>query len=669
MLGTEQQCTATNGALQQSKLIEPCFPFVDEDIPNLPLLASPAMPLLKPSELKDRVFILPRNSTGQYQVFVDKVLPPLTQPIVLNEVFTPDYFVALHKLVSAPGPSYPEGTPNYLGARLPLQHTTLKLDRWRHHLVGYEHVDICQLLEFGFPLGLQEDPEPSLESTFRNHSSSYQFFTWIDDFIQSGLELGDIAGPFPSAPYSKLHLSPLMTAIKKPCGRRAVFDASFGDSSLNINTPTDVYLGQPIEYAFPKIDDFKRLVLKSGRGCMIWKRDLSRYFLQIPLDPLEYPKVAFIWRCYLFFFCGFMFGLRHAGLQGQKITDAVTWIHRRFGLETACEVMYNSINYSDDIGGCEATLERANASFDALAVLLADLGLRESKSKAHPPSTCMPYLGVEFDTVAMVMRVPPEKVAELQEIVHDWSRKTTTTKKNLQQLLGKLFWVARCIRFSRGFISRLLAQLRSMHKLADNKKAPLSEDCRQDIRWWNRYLRQFNGCELLYPSHPMDLTLDQLLDTDALVNCGDAQPMGGGSYYGTEYWSRQFPRWLQDPDIPIHLKEFRVVVVSAWLWGQEWRGKLVYIFCDNSAVVEVLEKERPKDPKMQELLREFLFIVCSRGFTPVFRKIGTKSNSTADFISRRHDPVATQEFFSINNLPQRSLIAAPDSLFSLHSNW
>ena len=109
--------------------------------------------------------------------------------------------------------------------------------------------------------------------------------------------------------------------------------------------------------------------------------------------------------------------------------------------------------------------------------------------------------------------------------------------------------------------------------------------------------------------------------------------------------------------------------MSAWLWGQEWRGKLVYIFCDNSAVVEVLEKERPKDPKMQELLREFLFIVCSRGFTPVFRKIGTKSNSTADFISRRHDPVATQEFFSINNLPQRSLIAAPDSLFSLHSNW
>ena len=364
-----------------------------------------------------------------------------------------------------------------------------------------------------------------------------------------------------------------------------------------------------------------------------------------------------------------MFGIRHAGLHGQKITDSVTWIHRRLGLETAAEHMFRSINYSDDIGGCEDTLDKANATYDALAILLDDLGLKESKSKAHSPSTRMPYLGVEFDTRKMVMSVPPEKVAELQDDISKWTRKTTATKKNLQQLLGKLFWVARCVRCSRVFMSRLLNQLKAMHKLGDNKKAPLSADCRLDIDWWNRYLRRFNGVEMLYPTDPLDLNLDQLLDTEALVNCGDAQPMGGGSYFGNEYWSRQFPRRLQDPKVPIHLKEFWVVVVSAWLWGERWRGSLVYIFCDNSAVVDVLQKERPKDPAMQELLREFLFIACSRGFTPVFKKIGTLANETADFISRRHDKVATQEFFKSKNLPQRVFIDAPDHLFSLRSNW
>ena len=96
---------------------------------------------------------------------------------------------------------------------------------------------------------------------------------------------------------------------------------------------------------------------------------------------------------------------------------------------------------------------------------------------------------------------------------------------------------------------------------------------------------------------------------------------------------------------------------------------IVYIFCDNDAVVEVLEKERPKDPKMLELLQEFLYIVCTRGFTPVFRKVGTKENETADYISRVHDHAATATYFKSKGLPMRTLVEAPDYLFTLRSNW
>ena len=142
---------------------------------------------------------------------------------------------------------------------------------------------------------------------------------------------------------------------------------------------------------------------------------------------------------------------------------------------------------------------------------------------------------------------------------------------------------------------------------------------------------------MLYPSDPLKLSLDQLLDTEALVNCGDAQMLGGGAYFGSQYWSRPFPSWLQSASVPIHIKEFWVVLVSAWLWGNEWTGKLVYIFSDNDAVVDVLEKERPKDPNMHELLQEFLYIVCTRKFTPAFRKINTNDNHVADIISRCHD--------------------------------
>ena len=281
----------------------------------------------------------------------------------------------------------------------------------------------------------------------------------------------------------------------------------------------------------------------------------------------------------------------------------------------------------------------------------------------------MPYLGIQFDTIKMVMSIPPEKVAEVREEVSLWRKKSSASKKSLQQLLGKLFWVSRCVRFSRGFMGRLLTQLQHMHTLPDNKKAKLSAGSREDISWWDRYLRRFNGVEMLYNTDPLLLTLDQLLDTDALVNCGDAQPRGGGSYFGSKYWSRPFPDWLQQDDVPIHLKEFWTVLVSAWIWGEHWQGKLVHIFCDNTAVVQVLEKERPKDPNMLELLQEFLYIVCTCKFTPVFRSIGTKENFVADYISRYHDPEVTAKYFKSNSLPMRTPVGAPDNLFTLRSNW
>ena len=308
-------------------------------------------------------------------------------------------------------------------------------------------------------------------------------------------------------------------------------------------------------------------------------------------------------------------------------------------------------------------------SFIALRDLLVDLGLQESLKKAHEPSTSMPYLGVNFNTMSMKMSIPAEKLTEVRDEISSWSRKTKATKKGLQQLLGKLFWVSRCVKYSRGFMARLLNQLTSMHSLPDNKKVPLTDDCKLDIHWWARYLRRFNGVECMYCDEPLDLSLDQLLDTSALVNCGDAQPMGGGAYFGNEYWSRSFPTWLQDPNIGIHIKEFWVALVSAWLWGEHWRGRMVYVFYDNTAVVETLDKQKPTDPKLQELLREYLYVVCTRGFTPIFRSIGTKANDVADFISRRHDQEAIATFFTSKGHPVRSPVQVPDYMFKLNSNW
>ena len=143
--------------------------------------------------------------------------------------------------------------------------------------------------------------------------ASYLFYSWLDKFCISEVKNCGLTGPFFSIPFQSYHLSPMMTADKKPNKRRPVFDASFG-MSINKNTSKEYYLDDRVQYDYPTLDDFQQMILEVGRGGRMWKRDLSRFFLQIPLCPSDYQKTGFIWRTNFFFFVSCMFGLCHSGL-------------------------------------------------------------------------------------------------------------------------------------------------------------------------------------------------------------------------------------------------------------------------------------------------------------------------------------------------------------------
>ena len=257
--------------------IEPILPFEGtEDISDF---LAPAKPIMKPGLLRNTLFTLPTGVS-----FVDKILPSPADTLVEHSQYNVAYYVKLHKKCSAPGNRgqyrWPAYTPNYLGARVTLHHTSFNLESWRKHLIGYEHPELVQYLQYGFPLGLQDSPVLTPATT--NHGSAYQYYPWLDKFFASGLLKGGVTGPCGSSPFPSPMISPLMTARKKPSDRRAVYDATFGANSLNNATPVDSYIGTKCIYSYPKIEDFRRIIVKSGRGCFMWKRDLSRYYLQLP---------------------------------------------------------------------------------------------------------------------------------------------------------------------------------------------------------------------------------------------------------------------------------------------------------------------------------------------------------------------------------------------------
>ena len=96
----------------------------------------------------------------------------------------------------------------------------------------------------------------------------------------------------------------------------------------------------------------------------------------------------------------------------------------------------------------------------------------------------------------------------------------------------------------------------------------------------------------------------------------------------------RFPEYMCSNDTPIHVKEFIVVILCVRMWGPDWSGQRIAIYCDNDAVCDTCTNQKPTDPSLQKLLPEFLFWVCKYNFFPMLEKISSQENKIADFISR-----------------------------------
>ena len=95
------------------------------------------------------------------------------------------------------------------------------------------------------------------------------------------------------------------------------------------------------------------------------------------------------------------------------------------------------------------------------------------------PSTILTYLGIEFDTVKLEMSVNLSKCAELRLELDRWHRKTVANKSEIQSILGKLLWISRAVKFSRCFVSRIIAEVRKLS--SQKQKTTLSHDIRSDL--------------------------------------------------------------------------------------------------------------------------------------------------------------------------------------------
>ena len=212
-----------------------------------------------------------------------------------------------------------------------------------------------------------------------------------------------------------------------------------------------------------------------GRGCHVFKKDLRRAYRQIPIDPQDYPLLGLYIDGSLYFHTALPFGLRSATMICQHTTKSVAYILNTEGISVDV--------YIDDFYGAESS-DSSELSFQRMNSLFAELGLLDAPEKNSPPSHKMLCLGIWINTLDMTLSVPAFRVEELQRELNTWLNKRFFTKRELQQLLGKLSYVSACVRPGRAFMSRLLNALRSCSSTPRRTVHPVSDDLCADINWW-----------------------------------------------------------------------------------------------------------------------------------------------------------------------------------------
>jgi len=194
--------------------------------------------------------------------------------------------------------------------------------------------------------------------------------------------------------------------------------------------------------------------------------------------------------------------------------------------------------------------------------------------------------------------------------------------KEVQSIIGKFNFVAKCVRPARIFISRMLNFLREMPKRG---RSTLPQEFKADIQWWNRYLPNFNGVSVIAAekwSKP-----DEVIASDACL-------IGCGATCGTEFFHKVFPIQVTSMDLHINALELMALVVAVTVWADQLRGKRVTVLCDNTATVWVINTGKTRDRAMQGLLRELCYITATYEFELFAQHIPGEENRIPDMLSR-----------------------------------
>lgn len=371
---------------------------------------------------------------------------------------------------------------------------------------------------------------------------------------------------------------------------------------------------------FQTIDHAVKLI---SNGCFLAKIDLKRAYRSVPVHPSNYAALGLKWKFKGASTFSYLvdtrlpFGDRSAPGIFHRITQAVRRIMAKKGFNLL-------VVYLDDFLIIGRNRSECKAAFDALSALLVSLGFQLSPSKVVTPCQELVFLGVLLNSVDCTVSLPANKLSALKETVNSFSLRKRASKKQLQQLAGRLNWACKVVYGGRTFLRRVLDLMNTLSSPAS--RCRLTPEFHRDIDWWCQFLDVFNGkCDLCDTRPITDL------ETDACST-------GMGAYFqGDWFYSHLLVYHPAIAHMHINFKEALCIVFSAMRWCSSWKIKTIHVYCDNTAAVAMLNKGTTSNIVIMKYLRHLFWLSALYNFRLKVYHIPGVENVTADHISRLDD--------------------------------
>ena len=442
-------------------------------------------------------------------------------------------------------------------------------------------------------------------------------------------------GPCPKDIFNNLHISPMLSRPKPNASRRIIVDLSWPKGhSVNSAIEDNCFDDQDYILKYTSVDDILKDINRIGKDAYLFKIDISRAFRNLRLDPKDYDVMGVTHKQQVFIDLSVAFGIK----TGSALCERVTDILRDIMTSRGCAVH----NYIDDVIGVDAKND-AQLSFATLKALFCYLGIPINPDKLEPPSQWLICMGIMVDVEKGQISIPEDKLLEIKNICNQWASKTFATRRQLQSLLGRLLYIHKCVVPAWLFVNRMLQVMRNT---PIGQKIWLTEKFHQDLRWFNKFLLNYNGKVVMDINHPsMDVFVDASLS-------------GVGAKWNENVYASGYPNSFCNNLTIVHFEVH--ILVALRLWAHCWAHTKIHIFCDNLAVVNTLNSGRIQDEFLMACARILWAIAAQHDITLIYSHIYGINNKYVDCLSRWGKRVDNQ---IVRELNQCNWWTVPDHYF------